>query len=101
MCVALYALLCLGAPASFFAWGNSDDSLQHQRVHTGGLMEGHSGGLLWRCSQSGSITWPTNNMTSPFVDLWWQGPDSAWTLDVVEGMGSGDQPRLPHGPWMW
>ena len=36
--------LGLGAPASFLAPGSSDQSLQHQRVHIGGLEA--SGGLL-------------------------------------------------------
>ena len=35
--------LSLGVPASFLAWGSSDQSLQR---HTGGLVEGRSGDLL-------------------------------------------------------
>ena len=38
--------LSLSAPASCLAWGRSDKGLQHQRVHTGGLIEGHGGSLL-------------------------------------------------------
>ena len=38
--------LSLGVPPSSLAWGNSDQSPQRQRVHTGGLVEGRSGGLL-------------------------------------------------------
>ena len=38
--------LSLGVPPSSLAWGSSDQSPQHQRVHIGGLVEGRSGGLL-------------------------------------------------------
>ena len=37
---------CLRVPASFLAWGSSDQRPQHQKVHIGGLMEGRSGSLL-------------------------------------------------------
>ena len=38
--------LSLGVPPSSLAWGSSDESLQRQRVHIGGLVEWRSGGLL-------------------------------------------------------
>ena len=42
-------VLSLGVPASFLAWGSSDQSPQCQRVHTGGLVS-----ALWR----GTLTQP-------------------------------------------
>ena len=111
--------LSLGVPLSSLAWGSSDQSPQHQRVHIGGLVERCSGGLLsggdahsvrlcdlanivvsswhsrWcpayvqseqallnttevtqqQCSVS--FGWqPTNDLTSPPVDLWGWGRDA-------------------------
>ena len=37
--------LSLNFPASFLVLGSSDQSLQRQRVHIGGLVKGSSGGL--------------------------------------------------------
>ena len=38
--------LSLGVPPSSLAWGSFDQSLQRQRVQIGGLVLGHSDGLL-------------------------------------------------------
>ena len=44
---------CLSVSASFLAPGSSDQSLQHGRVHFGGLMGGHSaGGVQHMLSQN-------------------------------------------------
>ena len=50
--------LSLSVPPSSLAWGSSDQSPQYQRVHIGGLVEGHSGGLL----SGGDVhsVWPHN-----------------------------------------
>ena len=105
-----------------------------QRVHTGGLVEGRSGGLLsggnthsvwfrdlanivvsrglsrWCPAYAQSeqallntteVTWeqcnvsfgrqPTNDLTSPPVDLWGRGRDAEWALGVAEGGGCWDE----------
>ena len=120
--------LSLGVPPSSPAWGSSDQSPQHQRIHKGELIEGCSGILLsggdahsvWLCYLAnivisrGHSSWcpayvqlhqalikhhrsdsvagqPTNNLTSPHVDLWGWGRDTEWALGVAGGGGYQEQ----------